>query len=59
MSKTKAEQRQQLFRLCQRFIQDNQITCGESIWQSDDVMENAQDLIEKMCEIVGYLEDKE
>jgi hypothetical protein len=40
--------------LCDKFIREQKITCGECIWQSDRVIENAYDLIEGICDILGY-----
>jgi len=50
-------QKEQLFSLAQKFILDNKIECPETIYQCDHVILNARELIEKMCEIVGYYED--
>lgn len=36
------------------FIKKQEITCAETIWQSDWVIENAYKLIEDLCEVVGY-----
>jgi hypothetical protein len=43
-----------LLTLCRRFIKDNQISCAESIWQTDRVSENALSLIEDIAELLGY-----
>lgn len=43
-----------LHQLVQDFVKDNDITCAETIYQSDRVIENAYELIHKMVEIVGY-----
>jgi hypothetical protein len=37
-----------------RFIEDNHITCAETISQTDRVIENAYDFIEELAEIAGY-----
>ena len=52
---------QELFKLCQQFIIDQNIHCAETVYQSDRVIENAYQLIEKICNIVGYetLEDED
>lgn len=49
----------ELLELCKSFINEQQITCAESVWQSDRVIENAYELIEKICNICGYYEYKE
>lgn len=36
------------------FIKKQEITCAETIWQTDWVIENAYKLIEDLCEVVGY-----
>lgn len=46
----------QLHDICQKFIQDNSITCPESIYQNDRVIEKAYKFIEQICENVGYCE---
>jgi prevent-host-death family protein len=46
-----------LWELCTKFVEDNRITCPETIHQTDHVIENAYTLIEQMCSIVGYHEE--
>jgi len=48
---------QQLFDLCAAFIREQRIRCAETIYQTDRVIENAYEFIEKICDLVGYLED--
>ena len=43
-----------LYALCKRFIADNEITCPETIYQTDRVSLNALEFIEQVCENVGY-----
>lgn len=45
---------QELLRLCRDFIQKNNISCAEAVYQTDRVMENAPEFIEGICSIVGY-----
>lgn len=45
-----------LLKLCKKFIHDQKITCSECVHQSDRVIENAYELIENICDIVGYCE---
>lgn len=40
-------------------IEKHEISCGEDIWQSYSIIENALSIIEEICEIVGYYEEKE
>ena len=46
-----------LVKLCEQFIQDQRISCAESVYQTDRVIENAYEFIEGVCAIVGYYED--
>lgn len=41
------------------FIKDQRITCPETICQTDRVIENAYEFIEKLCDIVGYHIDED
>ena len=43
-----------LWTLCEKFIKDNEISCPESIYQCDHVIENAHEFIEEICKEVGY-----
>lgn len=45
--------------LCLKFIKDNEITCAETVYQSDRVIEHAYEFIEKVCETVGYCSDED
>lgn len=40
-----------------KFIIDNEITCGESIYQCDCVSENALPLIEDLTDAEGFFDD--
>lgn len=48
-----------LHKTCQQFIEKHRISCPETIYQTDHVIENAYALIEEICEIVGYYEEDE
>ena len=50
---------QQLFELCKKFIEDQNIGCAETIYQTDWVIENAYEFIEDICNIVGYVEEED
>jgi len=39
---------------CQEFIRDYQISCADTIYHSESVIENATSFIEGICDIVGY-----
>ena len=44
---------------CVKFIQENQITCAESVYQTDHVIANAYEFIEDVCNCVGYAHTEE
>jgi len=50
-----------LWNACMNFIKKHEIGCVESIWQMDSTLVAAPELVEEVCEIVGYLpyEDEE
>ena len=50
--------KQKLWWLCKKFVVDQEITCAESVHQSDRVIENAYQLIEEICDLVGYYDYK-
>jgi hypothetical protein len=43
-----------LHSVCKKFIEENNITCSESVYQNDKVILNAYSFIEQICDIVGY-----
>lgn len=45
--------------LVEAFIEKHNITCPETISQTDDVIANAYDFIESLCETAGYKEISE
>lgn len=44
-----------LWTLCEDFIKENEITCPETISQTDRVIENAYEFIDEICKILGYV----
>lgn len=61
MKKQKAlteKEMNELHALCLKFINDQKITCAETVFQSDRVIENAYEFIRKICDIVGYAENE-
>lgn len=42
--------------IIQNFVEKQEISCVETIYQTDRVIENAYELIENLVEIVGYKE---
>jgi hypothetical protein len=49
----------ELFDVCKDFIKDNKIVCGEDIYQRDSIEANALDLIEQICDLIGYYEEED
>jgi hypothetical protein len=47
---------QALWLLVRRFVEEQRITCPESVSQQDNVIVAAYGLIEAACDIVGYLD---
>lgn len=45
-----------LYETVTKFIDEHKISCPEAIAQNDEVITNAYDLIESLCNIVGYYE---
>ena len=43
-----------LLLLCQKFIRDNEISCSETVYQSDRIILNSPDFIREICDLVGY-----
>ena len=44
---------------CELFIREQRIRSSESVYQMDNVIENAYDFIAGVCTLVGYYEDGE
>lgn len=49
--------KEELWEAVTQFIDEHRISCAESIYQTDRVIQNAYAFIEELCEIVGYYED--
>lgn len=45
--------------IIKKFIEENKISCPECIYQCDWVIEHAYELIENLCDEVGYYEESE
>ena len=45
---------QQLSEIVKQFVAQNQISCAETIYQTDSVIASAYEFIEKLCDVVGY-----
>lgn len=48
-----------LEKIVKDFIEEQEITCPECIYQTDGVIENAYEFIEKLCDVVGYHEEED
>lgn len=46
-----------LEKIVKTFIEKHNITCPETIYQTDKVIESAYEFIEELCEEVGYLDE--
>lgn len=44
----------ELLELCETFVDDNEVSCAEAIYQRDIIIEKSYELVESMCDIVGY-----
>lgn len=55
--RTGIPKQQQLWDICRKWIKDNDVTCGESLYQVDSVQEAMYDLATEICELVGYHQD--
>ena len=51
------EKHVQLWDLCRKFVADNRISCPESVYQCDHVIEHGYEFISEVCKIVGFHED--
>lgn len=57
-AETFAEQKQKLFLICKKFIQDNKVRCAESSIK-DQVYENAPELVEAIGNVIGFYKEPE
>lgn len=48
-----------LYDKVKEYIEKQQITCGETIYQTDRVSLTSLEFIEECCDIVGYAEIKD
>jgi len=51
---TEKAKKDRLIKFCRKFVKTNEISCGETIYQADHVIESAHEFIEGVCNIVGY-----
>lgn len=52
------ERLKRLWDVCEKFIEKQRISHPEIICQCDWVIENAYDLIEDICDVVGYKKEE-
>ena len=45
-----------LWKVCKDFVEEDEIGCVEQIWQTDSVLIAAPELVEGVCNVVGYVE---
>ena len=50
---------EELYEICKTFISKHNISCPDAICQVDSILLDADNLIEKICEVVGYVNDGE
>jgi len=50
-------QHKKLHDICEQFMIQNQITCAETVYQTDHA--HAVVLIKRMCDVVGYVQEAE
>jgi len=48
-----------LWKLCAKFVEDNNITCAETVYQSDRVIRNAYMFMHEVCEMVGFVDHED
>ena len=48
------EQLLKLWNVCERFIKDYDIDCADHTHHTDIVLDYAEELMEEICDIVGY-----
>lgn len=53
---TEAKKKDKLWELCKKFIVDNQISCGEAVYQCDWASEHSPGLVCDILDLVGSFE---
>jgi hypothetical protein len=59
MAVTRTVKAERLLAYCEAFIKEQEISCSDSVYQSDRVILNAYDFIAGVCNIAGYHEIEE
>lgn len=53
---TDMEKAEAVLALVDAFIVKHEITCAETVYQTDRVIEAAYEFIESLCDVAGYME---
>ena len=48
------ELHEKLLKVCMDFIEHHHITCAEAIYQRDVIYSDAPQLVEDICNVIGY-----
>lgn len=58
MADERAAKAERVLVTVEAFVKAQRISCPEAVCQSDNVIINAYEFIEKLCDIAGYYEDE-
>lgn len=59
MAAPRATELKQLYKICERFVVEQKISGPEYIYQMDNVIQNAYEFIENICNVTGYYDGGE
>lgn len=45
---------QRLLKVCMDYVEHHEIRCAESIYQRDIIYTSAPELVEQICDVIGY-----
>ena len=48
----------ELYDICKDFINENEIRCAESVYDRDSLQLQCLELLEQICDLIGYYEDE-
>lgn len=57
-AETRADKAERVLAAVEAFTKEQRISCPETIYQSDRVIEHAYEFIEQVCDIAGYHEEE-
>lgn len=46
-----------LWILCKKFVEENQITCSDDVEKLDGVLDSVPEFLQAVCDLVGYYEE--